>query len=93
MCPVCGSTDHDWLDAHGTGTVYSYALLHYPQHPAFDYPIPAALIELDEGVRILSNVVGIDPNELRIGLPVRVDFEPAGDDLAVPVFRRREIRE
>jgi uncharacterized OB-fold protein len=90
MCGECRSTDLDWIDAAGTGTVYSYALLHHPQHPAFDYPVPAVLVDLDEGVRVLSNLVGIDPQAIRIGLPVRVDFEPAGDDLAAPVFRPRD---
>jgi uncharacterized OB-fold protein len=87
MCPRCRSIEHEWVDTAGTGTVYSYALLHHPQHPAFDYPVPAVLVDLDEGVRILSNLVGIDPHEIRIGLRVRVEFELAGDDLAVPVFR------
>jgi uncharacterized OB-fold protein len=87
MCPVCRSTELEWVDARGTGTVHSYALLHHPRHPAFDYPVPAVLVELDEGVRILSNLVGIDPHAIHIGMPVQVDFEPAGDELAVPVFR------
>src|SRR4051794_28594936 len=87
MCPVCHSVDFTWIDAAGTGTVYSYALLHHPQHPAFDYPVPAALIDLDEGVRILSDLVGVAPEAVRIGLRVQVEFEPTGGGYAVPVFR------
>lgn len=90
MCPACHSLELEWIDAAGTGTVYSYTLLHHPQHPAFDYPVPAVLVELDEGVRILSNMVGVDPHAIAIGMRVEAAFEAAGDDLAVPVFRPLE---
>ena len=86
MCPHCGSLEHGWRDLAGTGTVYSYSLLHHPQHPAFTYPVVAAIIELAEGVRMVSNVVDCDPAEVRVDLPVKVRFEPTADDLAVPVF-------
>src|SRR5947208_3666396 len=89
MCPQCHSTDHEMVDLAGTGVVYSYALLHHPQNPAFTYPIPAVLVDLDEGVRIVSNLVGVDPGEIRIGMEVEVAFEPAEDDMAVPVFKPR----
>jgi hypothetical protein len=90
MCPVCHSVELRWTEAAGTGSVYSYALLDHPRHPAFSYPVPAVLVELDEGVRILSNLVDIEPHEIRIGLPVEVAFEPTADDLAVPVFRPKD---
>jgi hypothetical protein len=86
MCPSCHSLEYDVLELAGTGVVYSYTILHHPQHPSFHYPVIAALVELDEGVRILSNLVDVAPGEVRIGLPVRVGFEPTRDDLAVPVF-------
>jgi hypothetical protein len=86
MCPSCHSLEYDVLELAGTGVVYSYTILHHPQHPSFYYPVIAALVELDEGVRILSNLVDVAPGEVRIGLPVRVGFEPTRDDLAVPVF-------
>jgi uncharacterized OB-fold protein len=87
MCPKCQSLELEFVESEGLGTVYSYALLHHPQHPAFTYPVPAALVDLDEGARVLSNVVGVDPHAIHIGMRVAVDFEPCGDDLAVPVFR------
>ncbi len=89
MCPDCHSVDLQWTDVAGTGTVYSYALLHHPQHPAFSYPVPAVLVDLDEGVRVLSNLVDIAPGEIRIGLPVEVTFERSLEDGAVPLFRPR----
>jgi hypothetical protein len=71
----------------GRGTLYSYAILHHPQHPAFDYPVVAALVDLDEGVRIVSNLTGIDPQDIRIGMPLEVQFEPTADGGQVPAFR------
>jgi uncharacterized OB-fold protein len=90
MCPSCHSTEQTVVDLAGTGVVYSYSVLHHPQNPAFDYPVLAVLVELDEGVRILSNLVGTDPGAISIGLPVEVRFEPTGGGMAVPVFVRRE---
>lgn len=86
MCPYCRSLDHEVVELAGTGAVYSYTVLHHPQHPAFTYPVIAVLVDLDEGVRILSNLVGVEPSEIRIGMPVHVGFDATADDLAVPVF-------
>ena len=61
MCPACHSLEFEIIDLAGDGVVYSYAILHHPQNPAFDYPVLAALIDLDEGVRVLSNLVDVDP--------------------------------
>jgi uncharacterized OB-fold protein len=91
MCPSCHGLEQEVLDLAGTGVVYSYSILHHPQHPSFDYPVIAALVDLDEGVRILSNLVDIPPEDVRIGLPVQVRFEPTGDDMAVPVFGPRGV--
>ena len=87
MCPVCHSLEFEIIDLAGDGVVYSYAILHHPQNPAFDYPVLAALVDLDEGVRVLSNLVDIDPGDISIGMPVTVDFRPTRDDGAVPVFK------
>ena len=89
MCPVCHSLEFDMIDLSGDGVVYSYAILRHPQNPAFDYPVLAALVDLDEGVRVLSNLVDIDPDEITIGMAVTVDFRPTRDDGAVPVFKPR----
>jgi uncharacterized OB-fold protein len=87
MCPDCHSLEVDVVDLSGRGSLYSYALLHHPQHPAFDYPVIAALVELDEGVRLVSNLVEVSPDEIRIGMPLEVAFVPTADAGAVPVFR------
>lgn len=86
MCPDCHSISHEPVDLAGTGTVYSYAILHHPQHRAFSYPVVAVLVDLDEGVRVVSNLVGVAPHDVAIGTRVRVTFEATEDDMAVPVF-------
>jgi hypothetical protein len=87
MCPDCRSVDLSWGPVSGRGTIYSYALLHHPQSPAFSYPVPAVLVDLDEGVRLASHMIEVPPEDIRIGMAVEVAFEPARDGFAVPVFR------
>jgi uncharacterized OB-fold protein len=87
MCPHCGSLNKSMVLMSGRGTVYSYSILHHPQASAFDYPVLAALIDLDEGVRVVSNLVGVDKDDIRIGMPVQVEFADAKDGWVVPVFR------
>jgi uncharacterized OB-fold protein len=91
MCPECRSLDVEVVELSGRGVVYSYALLHHPQHPAFEYPVLAVLIDLDEGIRIVSNVVGVEPDQVRIGLPVQVEFVSTDGDHRVPVFRPVDV--
>lgn len=91
MCPSCMSMDLDWVESTGQGVVYSYTIARRPAHPSFadDVPYVVALIDLDEGVRMLSNIVGCDVNEVRCGKPVRVVFEERAD-YRLPVFELRE---
>ena len=88
MCPHCGSLEVEVVELSGRGTVYSYALLHHPQHPAFDYPVVAVLVDLDEGIRLVSNLTDIDPADVRIGMRVEVAFVDTADGAALPVFHR-----
>jgi uncharacterized OB-fold protein len=90
MCPACHSLVFEMSQLVGTGVVYSYSFLHHPQNPAFDYPVIAALVDLDEGVRIVSNLVDVATSDVRIGLPVEVRFVPTKNDGAVPVFAPRK---
>jgi uncharacterized protein len=86
MCPHCHSLDFEPQELSGRGTVYSFAVLHHPQNPAFEYPVLAALIDLEEGVRLMSNLRGMDPSEVRIGMPVAVTYVPTVGGHQVPVF-------
>ena len=87
MCPHCRSLEWQLVTLSGRGTVYSYAVLHHPQHPAFEYPVLAALIDLDEGIRLVSNLVGVEPADIRIGDPVQAEFVDVEGGHRVPVFR------
>jgi uncharacterized OB-fold protein len=87
MCPRCRSLDWTEQRLAGTGSLYSYAVLHHPRSPLFEYPVLAALVDLDEGVRIVTNLVGLEPSDIRIGMRLAVDFQPTSGDGTVPVFR------
>ncbi|PTH87372.1 hypothetical protein C9J60_18635 [Streptomyces sp. A244] len=86
-CNACGSPDWDTVAASGEGTVYSYVVMHHPPFPAFEPPYAVGLVELAEGVRIVSNVVGVPYDEVRIGMPVRLEFRRYDEELELPVFR------
>jgi len=89
MCPSCRSLEWDTVVSSGRGTVYSFVVPHHPQVPSFEYPYVVALVELDEGTRLVSNVVDIDPADVHVGLPVEVDFVAVDDELTLPQFRVR----
>jgi uncharacterized OB-fold protein len=88
-CGACGSPEWDTVEASGEGTVYSYVVMHHPPFPAFDPPYAVGLIELAEGVRFVSNVIGVPYDKVRIGMPVRLRFERYDEELVLPVFRAR----
>jgi uncharacterized OB-fold protein len=87
MCPHCHSLDSEAAALSGRGTLYSYAVLHHPQHPAFEYPVLAALVDVEEGVRLVSNLVDVEPAAIEIGMRLEVTFVPTAGDRSVPVFR------
>jgi uncharacterized OB-fold protein len=89
MCPHCSSLEIEVVPLSGRGTLYSYSVLHHPQHPAFDYPVLAALVDLDEGVRLVSSLTGVEPADVHIGMALEVDFEARDGGTSVPVFRPR----
>ena len=84
-CGQCASLDWDTVESAGEGEIYSFVIVHYPQVPAFEYPLPIGLIELDEGTRIVANL-DIDPSEVAIGLRVKARIETFDADLSLPVF-------
>ncbi|MFF1445089.1 bifunctional MaoC family dehydratase N-terminal/OB-fold nucleic acid binding domain-containing protein [Streptomyces sp. NPDC058295] len=91
-CNACGSAEWDTVEAGGEGTVFSYVVMHHPPFPAFSPPYAIGLIELAEGVRIISNVVDVPYDKVRIGMPVELEFRSYDDEdgeLVLPVFRPR----
>ncbi|MNL71853.1 hypothetical protein D3C87_1970760 [compost metagenome] len=87
MCIECHSFDWDTLQASGRATLYSFVVMHYPEVPPFDYPNPIGLIELEEGVRLIAGLVGIEREQLQIGQHLQVEFQTFDDQLTLPLFR------
>jgi uncharacterized OB-fold protein/acyl dehydratase len=86
-CAECHSFEWDTVEASGKGTVYSWVVTHHPQVPSFDYPLPVVLVELEEGTRLVSNLLGVDPDDIVIGMPVVSELVAFDDELTIPQFR------
>ena len=86
-CASCGSFEWDTVTSSGRGTVYSYVVMHHPQIPGFDYPLPIAVVELEEGTRLVADLIGIDSGDVRIGMPVVAEMVAVADELTIPMFR------
>jgi 3-oxo-4,17-pregnadiene-20-carboxyl-CoA hydratase alpha subunit len=90
MCGECGSLEWDAVRSSGRGEVYSFVVYHHPIVPAFDVPYVVALIALEEGTRLVSNLIDVDPEDVRIGMPVEVAFTKVDDEMTLPLFRPRD---
>ncbi|GAA2410807.1 OB-fold domain-containing protein [Actinomadura vinacea] len=88
FCPRCWSDQVRWVEASGRASLYTYSVVHRNDLPPFGDRVPyiAALVDLAEGPRMMTDVVGCDPAELAIGMPLEVDFRDEGE-VTVPVFR------
>jgi uncharacterized OB-fold protein/acyl dehydratase len=86
-CPECRALEWDTVQSAGRGYVYSYVVVHHPQVPAFDYPLSIALVELEEGTRLVADLVEVDPGDVHIGMPVEVQMVAVDDELTLPMFR------
>ena len=89
LCPECWDTDAEWTRVSGLGKIYSYVVYHRVYHPGWvdELPYVVALVELAEGPRLFSNIVGADPKKMSCEMPVTVVFEDATPDLTLPKFR------
>jgi uncharacterized protein len=92
LCPECHGDRIGWKTASGLGTVYSYTISRRPPSPDLADLVPyvVALIDLDEGIRMMSNVVGVDAATLRVGQRVQVRFERVSEEIKIPVFEPTE---
>jgi uncharacterized OB-fold protein len=90
LCAECGSWDWSWQASSGRGTVFSWTVVGRALHPAFagSEPYAPVIVELEEGVRLLSNVVDCPPEELEIGMPVEVVFDAVTPEVTLPRFRK-----
>lgn len=89
LCTACMSDRLEWRAADGAGTVYSHSTVHRALVPGFedDVPYVVAMIELDEGVRLVSQIIDCEPKKIFIGLRVSVVFEEAREGVILPKFR------
>ena len=87
-CPDCGSLEIDWQQASGRGVVYSFVIQREPTHPFFqNVPYNVILVELEEGTRLVSNLLDVEPDEIRIGMSVELFFEDVDPEATLPKFR------
>jgi len=89
LCPECLSDETEWSRVSGRGKVFSFVVYRRLYNAAFegDLPYTVAIVELEEGARMLSNIVGISPEDVRCDMPVKVDFEDIAPDATLPKFR------
>jgi uncharacterized OB-fold protein/acyl dehydratase len=87
MCGSCQSLEWTSIEASGKGALYSFTVLHHPKFPGFEYPVVCALVEIEEGTRLVSNVVGCDPDALEIGMPLQLSVEHVDEEMKLPLFR------
>jgi uncharacterized OB-fold protein len=87
-CRQCLSADLRWERSGGLGEIYSWTVVHRPVTAEFEPPYAPAIVTLDEGYQMLTNIVGIAPADLAIGLRVQVQFHAVGADLTLPYFTR-----
>jgi uncharacterized OB-fold protein len=89
LCPSCLSERIEWLRASGKGTVYTFTVTHQNQSAGFRDALPYVLayVELAEGPRMLTNIVGCAPDDVRIGMPVEVVFEDVTPSVTLPKFK------
>lgn len=88
-CLDCWSTESEWAQASGKGKLYTYGIMHQKYHPAFaeETPYNYALVELDEGPRLVTNIVDCEPDDLKTDMPVEAVFDHVSDEATLIRFR------
>ena len=88
-CPECVSDELEWRKVSGRGVIYTWTVFHRVYHPAFANEIPYAVVavELDEGPRMITNLVDCQLANIKIGMPVEVTFEDVNEEISLPKFR------
>jgi uncharacterized OB-fold protein len=91
LCPECHGRETEWIVASGRGHVFSFIVYHEALHPAFEQDLPyvVAIVELDEGPRLLTNIVGCSPDEVHCDMPVEVVWDDVTEEIHLPKFRPR----
>lgn len=87
ICWRCHRTAPPWVATGGRGFLYSWTVVWRAQHPAFEVPYAPAIVELDEGPRVIAAVVGCEPEALSEGMALQVEFHPVDEQITLPFFR------
>jgi hypothetical protein len=89
VCPRCLSMNDEWARVSGQGRVYTWTVFHQVYHPAFkdDVPYNVAVIRLDEGPQLISNIVNCKNEDIQMDMPVEVVFDDVTDEVTLPKFR------
>jgi uncharacterized OB-fold protein len=88
-CPFCSLDQLNWIECSGKGTVYTFSVVQNNAPSAFlnDMPFVIAIVRLEEGVQMMTNIVGCDPSEVHCDMPVRVAFDPLSDEITLLKFK------
>tara|TARA_B100000315_G_C14283758_1_gene454221 strand:+ start:11 stop:421 length:411 start_codon:yes stop_codon:yes gene_type:complete len=89
ICAHCWSNDVAWVQSSGKGTVWTFTVTYQNRTPGFaeDVPYVLAMVELDEGVKMFTNIVDCNPKDVKIGMPVEVTFVQATGQITIPYFK------
>ena len=87
-CPKCHSFEKEWAPSSGRGIVHSWVTYRESPHPGFKAPYSVVLVELEEGMRLISNMVDVGPEDVTIGMSVEVTFDDVAEGLTLPKFRK-----
>jgi len=92
MCAECGSWDWEWVPSSGRGKIFSWTVVGRALHPAFrdDTPYAPVIVEMDEGVRLLTQITDVAPDALEIDMPVEVAFDAVTPEITLPRFKRAD---
>lgn len=87
VCTGCFGDGLEWVESSGRGTVYSFTRVHRPPHPAFEVPYVVAIVAVEEGWFMLSNIIDCPAEAVEVGMPVEVTFRVVSDEITLPMFR------
>lgn len=94
LCPKCLCSESQWVASQGKGRVYTFAVYHVAYHSGFQEEVPyvVAIVQLAEGPRMMTNIIGSDPGEVYCGMPVEVAWDDVDDKITIPRFRAEPNR-
>lgn len=89
ICPMCYSKETKWIVAEGKGKVYTFAVYHVAYYPAFEIELPYVVVdvELEEGPRLINNIVGCQPDEVKCEMPVEMVWNDITEEFSLPKFK------